>query len=137
VPLNSRARASDSPTRVRSGRGHPGATPVVSHDHETPPRLPRKHFELTIRIDSYPRHGRWYAEATDLALMAEGASEAEAIHCLIEQVIAYVRTALSRGWIDQLRRRASLRHRLAVRVRVAFAQLLRQPAITQNKLVRI
>jgi hypothetical protein len=92
---------------------------------------------LTIRIDSYPRHGRWYAEAVDLALLAEGTSEREAIRCLIEQVIAYVRTALMHGWIDQLRRRASLRHRLTVRARVWFAQLRRQPALTQSKLVRI
>jgi hypothetical protein len=127
VPPHASARALDSHSRTRSGRADSGATP--------PPAPVR--YELTIRIDSYPRDGRWYAEATDLTLMAEGASETEAVQCLIEQVAAYVRTALSHGWIDQLRRRASFRHRLTVQARVAFARLRRQPAVTQTQLVRI
>jgi len=96
----------------------------------------RVHFELTVHIYSYARDGRWYAEATDPALMAEGTSEDEAIRCLIEQVVAYVRTALRHGWIDQLRHQASLRRRLGLRTRVALARLRRQPVLARTELVR-
>ncbi len=96
-----------------------------------------RELTFTVRVFTYPRNGRWYAEATELSLMAEGVDEHEAVRSLIEQAVAYVRTAVERGWLDQLHRPASLRHRLDVAFRVKVAILRRQHAFVRNELVRI
>jgi hypothetical protein len=104
-------------------------------DRPTRPGAERR--TLNIRVYLYPREGRWVAEATGLALMAEGASREEAFQCVLEQVAAYVRTAVARGWEDRLSRSVSLRHRLYLQFRVALSRLTSRPGLIRNKLVSI
>lgn len=94
-------------------------------------------LEVKLKIYIFPQDGRWRAEATDLALMTEGADPSEAFRCLLEQIVAYVRTVGSRGWLDQLHRPVTLRHRLELQARVALAKLRRKPAQVRTKLLHI
>lgn len=126
-------RAFDSPDESQGENAAPSRH--ASRDPETP--VPVRKGELTVRVYTYRRDGRWYAEAPRLSLMTEGASEDEAVKCLIEQIVAYVRTVLTRGWFDRLDRPASLRHRAGLWVRVALGKLRLQPAHRRSRLVHI
>jgi hypothetical protein len=127
------SRASDSPDVSL------GETAAVrrsaSRDPETP--VPIRQGELTLRLYTYLRDGRWYAEAPRLSLMAEGASEDEAVRCLMEQTVAYVRTVLTRGWFDRLDRPVTFRHRASLWLRVALGKMRLQSAHRRNRLIHI
>ena len=98
---------------------------------------PATPFHIRVRLYSYPRDGIWYAEAPEMSLIAIGDSESEAIDALKHQIIAYLQTVISRGWMEQIHRPASLRHRLEVKLRVALAKLRRQPAFVRVQLVSV
>jgi hypothetical protein len=120
-----------APTRARRGE-----TALIA-EHDASAAEPKMRYELRVELLAYPKGGRWYAECTDLAIQAVGATEEEAFGCLMEQLVSYVRTAISRGWLDQLHRPTSWRHRLEVRLRVALAKLRRQPALVRTKLLTV
>lgn len=105
-------------------------------ESEAPER--REHeINLRLRVYLYMRDGRWYADTPDLTLMTEGASEEEALRCLLEQVQAYLRTAVDRGWMDRLHRPASLRHRLWLTFQFLLAKLRHRPASVRIKPIAI
>lgn len=108
-------------------------TPADAHVRE----LPDKRRELIVRVYVYPREGRWFAETTDLSLLAEGASQGEALKCLLEQIAVYIRANLRHGWEDAIWRPAPLRHRIGVQLRVAWAKLQKKPAFIRTKPVLI
>jgi hypothetical protein len=108
---------------------------VASRDAETP--VPPRKGELTVRMYTYLRDGRWYAEAPKLSLMTEGASEDEAVQCLMEQTVAYVRTVLTHGWFDRLYRPVSFPHRVELWARVALGKVRLQSAHRRSRLVQI
>jgi hypothetical protein len=87
---------------------------------------PDRVFTINIRFHVYPQGGRWYAASTDYVLMAEGATEVEAAERFVASTMAYVETALHRGWIDALNRRPNIFRRLEIRRRVFQARLLRR-----------
>lgn len=98
---------------------------------------PNGSITLELRVYLYVRDGRWYADAPKLALMTEGASEDEALQCLLEQVAAYVRTASRHGWMDRLHRPATLRHRLWLQAQLLLAKVRHRPASVTNRPITI
>lgn len=97
---------------------HPSTTPTAQEADRT--------FTINIRIHVYPQGGRWYAASTEYVLMAEGATEDEAIGRFVESAMAYLATALSHGWIDAINRRPSFMRRFEIRRRVFVARLRRK-----------
>jgi hypothetical protein len=130
------SRAFDSPEEATDESDHEPTIPRdVSRDAETPIRkLPG---EITVRIYTYLNGGRWYAEAPKMSLMTEGASEDEAVRCLVEQIVAYVRTVVSHGWFDRLYRPVSPIHRARLWVKVGLAMLRLRTAHRRSRLVRV
>lgn len=114
---------------------HPPMSRAASRDPETPVRAGSG--EITVRIYTYVRDGRWYAEAPKLSLMTEGASEEEAVRGLVEQTVAYVRTVVAREWFDRLYHPVSFPHRAGLWARVALAKLRLQSAHRRSQLVHI
>ena len=128
--------AFDSPEQATDEGDHEPMIPRdVSRDRETPIR--KRSGEITVRIYTYLDGGRWYAEAPKMSLMTEGASEDEAVRCLVEQVVAYVGTVVSHGWFDRLYRPVSRIHSARLWVKVALAKLRLQSAHRRSRLVRV
>jgi hypothetical protein len=109
--------------------------PVV--DDATERDTERDTITVRVRVYTYPADGKWYADVPELSLIAVGDDPRAAKDALLPLVMAYLQTVLSRGWTDQIRRPASLRHRVEVKLRVALARLQRRPAFVRLQLVHI
>jgi hypothetical protein len=112
---------------------------IAEREATPPPPLvptpvePSELFTITIRIYVYPQGGRWYAASTDYVLMAEGATEAEAVQQFVGSAQAYVASALAHGWIDALNSRPPFLRRFEIRRRVMVARLLRRHPLSVRR----
>lgn len=86
---------------------------------------------VVVQLSTYPVASTWYAECLELTLLTRGATPDEAVNDLRDQIVSYIRTVVEKGWEQEcIPRPASMRHRLRLFARIAFARVRRRRVST-------